>query len=170
MPRTSLGGRLRAATVTAALTGGLIVGAAGTAAAPAHAATTTSTAPSAAQVRAAKVNRVMTWAKREKGKPYRYGAAGPRSFDCSGFTMYVFRHAIGKHLPRTAASQYHAVRHISRRSLRPGDLVFASYGGSISHVGIYAGHGYMWDAPHSGTVVHKRKMYSAHWVYGRVIR
>jgi cell wall-associated NlpC family hydrolase len=170
MSRTSVRARLRAATVTAALSGGLVLTAAGTAAPAAHAATTSS--PSAAQVRAAKINKVMTWAKREKGKPYRYGAAGPSSFDCSGFTMYVFRHAIGKRLSHNAAAQYRATQHISRRSLRPGDLVFASSGGSgsIYHVGIYAGNGYMWHAPHSGTVVKKAKMYSAHWYYGRIIR
>ena len=168
MSRTSLGARLRAFSVTAALTGGLLAGAVGTTAPAAHAATTSS--PSAAQVRAAKIDRVMTWTRHQQGKPYRYGAAGPSSFDCSGLTMYVFRHALGRRLPHNAAAQYNSVRHISRRSLRPGDLVFASFGSGIAHVGIYAGHGYMWSAPHSGTVVRKQKMYSAHWYYGRVIR
>lgn len=168
----SLGARLRAASVTAALTGGLVLGAAATTAPAAHAATTTSSTstPTAAQIRAAKIDKVMTWARNQAGDPYRYGAAGPNAFDCSGFTMYVFKHALGRSLPHNAASQYSSIQHISRSSLRRGDLVFASSGGSIYHVGIYAGNGYMWDAPHSGTVVHKRKMYSAHWYYGRIIR
>ena len=67
------------------------------------------------------------------------------------------------------AAQYHAVQHISRRALRPGDLVFASFGNGISHVGIYAGNGYMWHAPHTGSHVQRIKMYSAHWYYGRII-
>jgi cell wall-associated NlpC family hydrolase len=174
MPLSSAGARLRAAAVTAVLTGGILAGAVGTTATEAHAATTTasttSSAPSAAQIRAAKIDRVMTWARDQRGKPYRYGAAGPSAFDCSGFTMYVFRHALGRYLPHNAAAQYNDVQHISRRALRPGDLVFASFGGGISHVGIYAGNGYMWHAPHTGSHVQRIKMYSAHWYYGRIIR
>jgi len=170
---TSLGARLRAAAVTAALTGGLLAGTVGTTATEAHAATTTTSTttsqPTAAQVRAAKINRVMTWARDQRGKPYRYGAAGPNAFDCSGFTLYVFRHALGRYLPHNAAQQYHSVSHIARRYLRPGDLVFASFGSGISHVGIYAGNGYMWHAPHTGSHVQKIKMYRAHWYYGRII-
>src|SRR5947209_18858885 len=170
MPSLFAGARLRAAIVTAALTAGALVSVAGTASTEAHAATnTTSSAPTAAQVRQAKINKVMTWAHNQKGKPYRYGAAGPSAFDCSGLVMYVFRHALGKSLPHNAAAQYHAVQHISRRALRPGDLVFASFGNGISHVGIYAGNGYMWHAPHTGSHVQRIKMYSAHWYYGRII-
>jgi cell wall-associated NlpC family hydrolase len=84
--------------------------------------------------------------------------------------MYVFRHAIDKSLAHNAESQYRSVSHISRSSLRPGDLVFeVDSSGYAYHVGIYAGNGYFWHAPHSGTVVKKQKMYSAHWRYGRII-
>jgi cell wall-associated NlpC family hydrolase len=173
MPSMFAGARLRAALVTAALTAGALVSVAGTTTTEAHAATTTasttSSQPSAAQVRQAKVNRVLTWAHKQKGKPYRYGAAGPSAFDCSGLTMYVFRHAIGKRLSHNAEAQYRSVQHISRRALRPGDLVFAFSGGSAYHVGIYAGNGYIWHAPHTGTVVKKAKMWSATWRYGRII-
>ena len=164
MRRSSIGARLRAATITAALTGGILAGTVGTTAPAASA-----SEPSAAQIRAAKINSVMSWSAKEKGKPYRYGAAGPSAFDCSGFTMYVFQHALGRSLPHNAASQDARTQHISRSQLRPGDLVFASFGNGISHVGIYAGNGYMWHAPHTGSVVQKIKMYSAHWYYGRII-
>jgi cell wall-associated NlpC family hydrolase len=121
-----------------------------------------------------KVRRVLKEAARQKGKPYVYGAAGPGSFDCSGLVMYVFRHAIGRSLPHNAAAQYHAVHHISRKHLRPGDLVFVDNGGYISHVGIYSGHNshhrYWWVAPHTGEHVHKQPIYSAHFVYGEVLR
>ena len=30
-------------------------------------------------------------AHRHLGTPYRYGARGPKAFDCSGFTSYVYR-------------------------------------------------------------------------------
>jgi cell wall-associated NlpC family hydrolase len=170
MPSLFAGARLRAALVTAALTATALVSAAGATTSEAHAATTTATStPTAAQVRQAKIDRVLTWAHNQRGKPYRYGAAGPYAFDCSGLTMYVFRHALGKYLPHNAESQYRSVQHISRASLRPGDLVFAFSGGSAYHVGIYAGNGYMWHAPHTGTVVKRVKMYSANWRYGRII-
>lgn len=97
-------------------------------------ATTTSTT-SATSTGAA----VVQEAKRHIGKPYVYGAAGPNSFDCSGFTMYVYS-KFGKSLPHSAASQYNYGRSVSRAELKPGDLIFGNAGGSgIQHVGIYAG-------------------------------
>ena len=90
-------------------------------------------------------------ASSRRGSPYRWGATGPRAFDCSGLTSWTFRR-VGKRLPRTAHAQYRASRKISRRSARPGDLVF--YGGRHKyHVGIYAGNGRMWHAPRRGDVV-----------------
>ena len=116
--------------------------------------------------RAAKVLRV---ARNQHGDPYQYGAAGPGRFDCSGLVMFVFRKALGKSLPHYAQAQWQKSSHIRRSQLRPGDLVFQVSGGYASHVGIYAGNGYMWDAPHSGARVHKHKMYNTHWRYGRLI-
>lgn len=86
----------------------------------------------------------------QKGDPYRYGAAGPDAFDCSGLTLYSYGKA-GKKLPRTAQAQYNSTRHISAGSLQPGDLVFiGNSSGSIYHVGIYAGYwsgkSWMWNA------------------------
>ena len=34
--------------------------------------------------------------------------------------------------------------------MRPGDLIFVD---GVSHVGIYAGFGYIWHAPHTGARV-----------------
>jgi cell wall-associated NlpC family hydrolase len=120
-----------------------------------------------------KVHKVLHEAAKQRGKPYVYGAAGPHSFDCSGLVMYVFEHAIGKSLPHNAAAQYGATHHISRRHLRPGDLVFVDDGGYISHVGIYAGHSsrhrYWWVAPHTGEHVHKQPIYHAHFLYAEVL-
>ncbi|ROO83837.1 cell wall-associated NlpC family hydrolase [Actinocorallia herbida] len=78
--------------------------------------------------------KALAWAKKKKGKPYVYGAAGPNSFDCSGLVGYVYRKA-GVKLPRTTTSIYaHFGRKIKWKDLYPGDLVFF-YGGR-SHVGI----------------------------------
>lgn len=81
------------------------------------------------------------------GKPYRWGADGPRAYDCSGLTMAAWRTA-GVHLPHNAARQYASTAHIGRGRLKPGDLVF--FYGPISHVGIYIGGGKMIHAPEFG--------------------
>lgn len=115
------------------------------------------------------VRAVLKEASRQRGKPYRYGGDGPSSFDCSGLVRYVFGHAVGRWLPHNAAAQYHSIRHIKRSHLRPGDLVFQESGGYPFHVGIYAGHGKWWHAPHSGTTVKEQRIYHGHKYYGRVL-
>ena len=115
------------------------------------------------------VRSVLREAQRQRGKPYSYGGAGPRAFDCSGLVMYVFSKAVGRALPHNAAAQYHSVVHIKRSKVQPGDLVFQESGGVPYHVGIYAGHGKWWHAPHSGTTVRKQRIYHGHKYYGRVL-
>jgi cell wall-associated NlpC family hydrolase len=110
---------------------------------------------------------VVQRAAAKTGSPYQWGAEGPRRFDCSGFTQWVFAR-IGKHLPRTSAAQYGAVRHLSRSQRRAGDLVFFHEGGRVYHVGIYAGHGRIWHAPHTGAVVRLEKIWTSRVWYGRV--
>lgn len=115
------------------------------------------------------VRAVLHEAWEQRGKPYSYGGSGPSVFDCSGLVRYVFGHAVGRWLPHNAAAQYQSVMHIKRRDLQPGDLVFQESGGYPFHVGIYAGHGMWWHAPHTGTVVQKQKIYSGHKYYGRIL-
>ncbi len=104
----------------------------------------------------AQASSVLRIAASKRGTPYRYGAAGPNRFDCSGFTKWTFR-KVGKSLPRTADQQYRASRKISRGQARAGDLVF--YGGRNKyHVGIYAGNGKMWHSPRTGDVVKLSKV------------
>ncbi|NBM16858.1 C40 family peptidase [Streptomyces sp. GC420] len=102
----------------------------------------------------------------KRGAPYAYGATGPDRFDCSGLTLYSFRKA-GKHLPRTAAQQYRRSRpvHGDRRHL--GDLVFFPRGGTVGHVGIYAGHGRIWHAPRPGSRVRLERIWTGNVRYGR---
>lgn len=73
------------------------------------------------------------------GSSYVYGASGPNSFDCSGFTSYVYRQH-GINLNRTAAGQYSNGTAVARSNLQPGDLVMFGKSG-INHVGIYIGGG-----------------------------
>ncbi|MGN6635727.1 MAG: C40 family peptidase, partial [Oryzihumus sp.] len=96
------------------------------------------------------------------GVPYEWGGTTPSGFDCSGFTQYVFS-KIGISLPRTAEEQRMAATRVSNP--QPGDLVF--FGSPAHHVGIYAGGGMMWDAPHSGAVVSKRAIWTSDVTYGR---
>jgi len=95
---------------------------------------------------------VVSLALNELGKPYVWGADGPDSFDCSGFTSYVYGQ-IGVSLPHSSRAQYDCGQHVSRDELQPGDLVFFARGGTISHVGIYIGGGNFIHAPRTGDVV-----------------
>ena len=79
-----------------------------------------------------------------------YGGNGPSSFDCAGFTCYVFAH-FGISLPRVASDQQNVGTYVSTDQLQPGDLVF--FGSPAHHVGIYVGDGCMIHAPHTGDVV-----------------
>ena len=87
---------------------------------------------------------VVSVAKRYLGARYVWGAQGPNTFDCSGFTMYVYRQ-VGVRLPRVSRSQIFAGQRVSRGDLQPGDLVF--FGSPIHHVGIYVGGGMMIHSP-----------------------
>lgn len=84
------------------------------------------------------------------GKPYRWGAEGPGSYDCSGLTSWAFSEA-GVTLPRSSSQQARVGQAVSRDDLRPGDLVY--FNSPVSHIGIYAGDGVMINSPQTGDVV-----------------
>ena len=114
--------------------------------------------------------RIVHVAASKRGAPYKFGAEGPRKFDCSGFTQWTYHH-VGKRLPRLSRSQYRATAHVRRRHRRIGDLVFFHSGKrvrSIYHVGIYAGRGMMWNAPHTGARVRKEHIWAHNAWYGRL--
>jgi cell wall-associated NlpC family hydrolase len=114
----------------------------------------------------AKVTRVA--AQTARGARYRYGATGPKSFDCSGYVGYVVRQATGKKLPRTASAMRKATKRISRSQARPGDLVFVHRGGRVSHVSIYAGAGAWWEASNPRTGVGLHRAWTSSVSYGRI--
>jgi cell wall-associated NlpC family hydrolase len=119
-----------------------------TAAEPAPASSNSSaTAPSAAAQTA------VDTARAQVGKAYRYGAAGPDSFDCSGLTQYAYR-AAGIELPHSSRSQSEMGTPVERADLQPGDLVF--FYDPVGHVGIYVGDGQMVDAGSEQTGVSQR--------------
>jgi peptidoglycan hydrolase CwlO-like protein len=93
---------------------------------------------------------IVAYASTFQGVPYAWGGNGPSSFDCAGFTCYVFAH-FGISLERVADQQQQQGTSVSRDELQPGDLVF--FGSPAHHVGIYVGDGCMIHAPHTGDVV-----------------
>ena len=95
---------------------------------------------------------IVNYAKKYLGKPYVYGGNGPNSFDCSGFTKYVFKN-FGINIERTSYGQLNNGYYVSKDSLQPGDIVFFKQGGSVDHVGIYIGGGQMIHASSPGDVV-----------------
>ncbi len=95
---------------------------------------------------------VVSTALDQLGDPYRYGARGPDAFDCSGLVYFAYRSA-GLSAPRTSQAQYRASQPLSLDSARPGDLLFFSFTGKVSHVGIYLGDGRFVHAPSSGRPV-----------------
>ena len=84
---------------------------------------------------------IIAYAMQFLGTPYLYGANGPKSFDCTGFTGYVFRH-FGIDLSRSSIAQAHDGRAVEGdlTALQKGDLViFGSRGAPaiVGHAGIF---------------------------------
>lgn len=110
------------------------------------------------RARVAKIERlradVVKVAKKQIGDSYVAGASGPNAFDCSGLTRYVYQVATGKSLPHYSRAQYSAVKKVSRKNAKPGDLVFYFRNGA-HHVGVYIGGGKMVHAanPRSDVLV-----------------
>ena len=86
------------------------------------------------------------------GEPYRYGGNSPGGFDCSGLVQYSYSRA-GHSVPRTTRQLWSAAETVDRQQLRPGDLLFFSIEGKMSHVGLYLGEQRFVHAPQSGRSV-----------------
>ena len=143
-------------------------------------------APSGGSWTADKARRAVARARSQLGVPYAWaggGVSGPswgvcdgsngapndcnvRGFDCSGLAMYAW----GQGWAHYAATQYTQAGsyHPSLGNLRPGDLLFWSYGGvsEIHHVAIYIGNGQIIQAPESGSYVMVSSMYAPGPIFG----
>lgn len=96
-----------------------------------------------------KADAIIDYAKQFMGIKYVFGGDTPSGFDCSGFTMYVFK-KINVDLPHSASAQADMGITVSKSELMPGDLVFfETYKKGISHVGIYIGGGQFIEASSS---------------------
>jgi cell wall-associated NlpC family hydrolase len=92
-----------------------------------------------------KSTKITSLAKKKLGRRYVWGASGDKNtFDCSGFTTYVYKKN-GIKLPRRAIAQSKYGKYVSRKNLKKGDLIFFDtskhHKGYVNHVGIYLGNG-----------------------------
>jgi cell wall-associated NlpC family hydrolase len=113
---------------------------------------------------------VLSAASKDIGDRYVYGAAGPTTFDCSGFTSYLWRTRGGvADIPRTAAEQQAWAVRVPADQVLPGDLVF--FGRPAYHVGLSIGSGWMIDAADQAQGVIEQPIWTTRGVsYGRVPR
>jgi cell wall-associated NlpC family hydrolase len=135
-------------------------------------ATFVTTAPEAqALTRTQMVSNSLAIAKHQIGDPYRYGAAGPGAFDCSGLLYYSARRAGFSQFPRTSDAQYRFVRHIRKSNLRPGDFVFFHNSGDVYHAAIFVGRNksgvpIILHAPRTGERVKYASPWTTSWFAG----
>ncbi|WP_030955426.1 C40 family peptidase [Streptomyces sp. NRRL S-481] len=95
-------------------------------------------------------DRAVRYAVRQLGKPYEWGAEGPKSYDCSGLTSQAWAEA-GTPIPRTSQEQWKRLKPVPLSELRPGDLVV--YFPEATHVALYLGDGMVVQAPRPGARV-----------------
>lgn len=115
-------------------------------------------APATADAATTEAGKIASYAANQLGKPYRWGAIGLRSYDCSGLVYRVFKEKglldrIGSSR-KTARGYYDWFRRrglASRSNPRKGDLIIW---GNARHIGIYIGDGMAISALTSGVSRH----------------
>jgi cell wall-associated NlpC family hydrolase len=94
--------------------------------------------------------KAVEYATEQIGKPYEWGAEGPRTFDCSGLTSQAWA-AAGQGIPRTSQEQWKQLDRVAVEDMRPGDLII--YNSDASHVAMYVGDGAIVHSPRPGRTV-----------------
>ncbi len=100
--------------------------------------------------------------KKYKGVKYRYGGTTSLGFDCSGYVQRVYKEAFNINLPRTTKAMMKTGKKVSKKNLKPGDLVFFHPTRKYYHVGIYMGNGVFMHASSSKGVM-KSRMDLPYW-------
>ena len=104
--------------------------------------------PTSSDSTTANGNKIVEVAKSKLGSAYKYGAAGPNQFDCSGFTQWCYKQ-VGISIPHNTEEQFKkATKKVPVSEARVGDILYKK-----GHVGIYIGNGEFIHAPHTGDVV-----------------
>lgn len=103
--------------------------------------------------------KLVATSKQYLGKRYSYGASGPNAFDCSGFTMFIFKQ-YGVSLPHTCVGQRRLGASVEKSELQLGDLVFFL---GTGHVGIYIGGGQFIHASTTNYNVTTNSLTSGYW-------
>lgn len=123
-------------------------------------------------------DQIIEVAKQYIGRPYRYGSGGPSSFDCSGFTSFIYGQ-FGYKLDRTSAGQGAVGRPVEPgfENLQKGDLVlFSRRGHAIGHVGIFIEQDtlnnsfkFIHSATHGGVMIsnYYEQYYKSHYRFAR---
>ena len=127
------------------------------------------------QTQSSDINNLEWNAKSFLGTPYVWGATGPSTFDCSGFTQWVYRDA-GINIPRVSRDQAKVGEYIRYENLQRGDMVFFDTkkrrSGKVTHVGIYLGNGNFIHASSAGKKVviynfNQKTFYKKRFLWGR---
>jgi cell wall-associated NlpC family hydrolase len=109
------------------------------------------------------------------GKKYVWGATGPYTYDCSGFTQKIYRD-VGINIPRVSREQARVGKYVNYHQLRKGDMVFFDTNkkrtGRVTHVGIYLGGGNFIHASSSAKKVvifnfNEKEFYRKRFLWGR---
>ena len=116
----------------------------------------TSAGSTARSAQSSSTGSVLSVARDQIGTPYVWAGSNPGGFDCSGFTQYVYKQALGIDLPHSSSAQAAGGRSISQSEAKPGDLVVWP-----GHIGIYAGNGQVIDAGTSPHAVTERGMWGS---------
>jgi len=120
--------------------------------------------------------KIAKYAKAKLGKKYVWGAVGPRSFDCSGFTRAIYKSTTGIKIPRVSRDQAKVGRYVKYKGLKCGDMVFfdteKKFSGKVNHVGIYLSNGNFIHASSARKKViitnfNKKPFYKKRFLWGR---
>jgi cell wall-associated NlpC family hydrolase len=95
----------------------------------------------------------IAFALRQVGKPYQWGAAGPKAYDCSGLVFAAYA-AAGVSIARTTFGWRQDGPTVPLTAVEPGDLLFSAGSDGTNanpgHVVMYLGGGQIIQAPQTG--------------------